>query len=194
MLCLSKFHARPRWGDDVCKVTDCDQLYSISLVILTLNMAKRVKSRKYCVCGGPGLASCTNTYEVEGISLHKFPQDEEQRKKWVNFVRRHRAGFTPSSSSVICSAHFESSCFSTRHQIDIPSELKPKARYLVPGAIPTRDTVVQEETTMTPRERRMVSRLNYLRLMNNFNNTCIQPKRLQYTCMNSLQPCDLRLI
>ena len=119
--------------------------------------AKRSKRGKYCVCGGPGLLSCTNTYNVEGISMHKFPKNEEQRKLWVKFVRRHRRDFISTSSSVICSVHFEKSCFATRYNVGIPNELKPRSRYLIPGSIPTKDTILPEEKPVTPREKRKVS-------------------------------------
>ena len=97
---------------------------------------KRARGGKFCVCGGPGLRSCTNTYHVEGISMHKFPANEEQRKMWIKFVRKHRPNFTPTNSSVICSAHFETSCFATRYHIGVPDELKPKPRYLLEGSVP----------------------------------------------------------
>ena len=118
---------------------------------------KRAKRGKFCVCGGPGLRSCTNTYHVEGISMHKFPENDEQRKLWTKFVQRHRPDFFPSNSSVICSAHFEKSCFATRYQLGVPEELKPKARYLIKGSIPTKDTVILDEMPSTSRAKRRVS-------------------------------------
>ena len=118
---------------------------------------KRARRGKFCVCGGPGLRSCTNTYHVEGISMHKFPANEEQRKMWIKFVRKHRPNFTPTNSSVICSAHFETSCFGTRYHIGVPDELKPKARYLLEGSVPTKDSVVLEEMPATSRTKRKVS-------------------------------------
>ena len=78
------------------------------------------RMEKIRVCGGPGLRSCTNiagirnTYHVEGILMHKFPANEEQRKIWIEFVRKYRPNLTPTNSSVICSAYFETSCFESR--------------------------------------------------------------------------------
>ena len=118
---------------------------------------KRARRGKYCVCEGPGLHSCTNTYHIEGISMHKFPENEEQRKIWTKFVQRHRPNFSPSSSSVICSAHFDKSCFATRYHLGIPDELKPRARYLLPGSVPTKDTVILDDTPSTARAKRRVS-------------------------------------
>ena len=120
---------------------------------------KRAKRGKFCVCGGPGLRSCTNTYHIGGISMHKFPANEEQRKIWIKFVQRHRPNFSPSSSSVICSAHFEKSCFATRYHVGVPDELKPRARYLIQGSVPTKDTAILDEMPNTSRAKRRVSRI-----------------------------------
>ena len=39
--------------------------------------------RSYCVAGGAGEVSCTNSQFTEGISIHKFPDSglEEERHK-----------------------------------------------------------------------------------------------------------------
>ena len=137
--------------DDVRSVTRAEKL------IRTYSMASRAKRGKSCVCGAPGLKSCNNTYGVQGISMHKFPEDEEVRKNWVKFVRRHRPNYTPTSAAVVCSAHFEESCFATRYHLGVPSELKPRSRYLLPGSTPTKDTVATSETPLTIREKRKVS-------------------------------------
>ena len=89
--------------------------------------------------------------------MHKFPANEEQRKTWIKFVRKHRPNFTPTNSSVICSTHFDKSCFGTRHNIDVPDELKPRARYLLEGSVPTKDSVVLEEMPATSCAKRKVS-------------------------------------
>ncbi|XP_028419191.1 uncharacterized protein LOC114544898, partial [Dendronephthya gigantea] len=119
---------------------------------------KRAKRGKILCCGGPGLRSCTNTYHVEGISMHKFPENEEQRKNWIKLVRRHQPNFVPSKSSVICSTYFEKSCFATRYHVGVPDELKPKARYLTPGSVPTKDTVILDEMPTTSRAKRRIIR------------------------------------
>ena len=69
---------------------------------------------KYCVAGGPNNISCQNTSYTEGVSIHYFPTDPVFRQKWTRFVRIHRANFKPVKSSVLCSAHFEPSCFTKR--------------------------------------------------------------------------------
>ena len=65
--------------------------------------------RRYCVAGGAGEVSCTNSQFTEGISTHKFPDSglkKERHKKWVKFVTRHCLDFKASKTSVLCSAHF----------------------------------------------------------------------------------------
>ena len=65
----------------------------------------------YYVAGGPNQQSCKNSTSTEGISMHAFPSDKETRKKWVDFVRRHRPHFQPTRYSALCSIHFEAQCF-----------------------------------------------------------------------------------
>ena len=60
---------------------------------------------------------CSNTGDVkERISLHVIPfygdERAEARKNWVDFVRRTRAKWNPTSRSVICSKHFKIEDFS----------------------------------------------------------------------------------
>uniref|UniRef100_A0A8C6S6J8 THAP domain-containing protein 1 n=1 Tax=Neogobius melanostomus TaxID=47308 RepID=A0A8C6S6J8_9GOBI len=59
-----------------------------------------------CVAG-----FCSNTHK-DGVSLFKFPKEPELHLKWVKQVRRTREQWTPSSSSsLLCSEHFELDCF-----------------------------------------------------------------------------------
>lgn len=123
---------------------------------------------KYCVAGGPNDVSCMNTSYTTGISMHKFPKDENQRKKWTKFVRKHRAKFEPSKTSALCSAHFESTCYVRRLDISLkdgedPSTPSPTLlKRLEAGAVPTIDTVVPIGTpTETRRGRRQVSQVNH---------------------------------
>ena len=100
---------------------------------------------RFCVCSGPGGVSCKNTTHKPGIIMHKFPLEKtrvEERRLWTKFVRRHRPNFSPTPYSVVCSAHFEASCYPQCYSIDIPENLRPKARYLKPEALPTIDAVL----------------------------------------------------
>ena len=89
--------------------------------------------------------------------MHLFPKDEQQRKQCVKFVRKHRPEFTQTTSSTICSAHFEDSCFEIRNLLGVPNTVKPKAKYLIHGAVPTKEIFAAEETkNMSSREKRKV--------------------------------------
>ena len=62
------------------------------------------KMPKRCVVGKCGAVNS------DGVSLHKFPNEEKTRKLWVKFVQHTRKDFTKASSfSCICSLHFNSS-------------------------------------------------------------------------------------
>ena len=59
-------------------------------------------------------------------SLHsRFPKDVAVRQQWLREIRRHT--FTPSDTSVVCSDHFEESCY----------EVSRLRRRLRTGAVPT---------------------------------------------------------
>ena len=134
-------------------------------LVFSLRMASQQTKKRgglYCACGGPGGISCTNSTRTPGISMHKFPRKEkkpQEYKLWVQFVRKHRLNFTPTNSSAICSAHFETSCYPMRYSLGIPSPLKPKAMYLKPGSVPTKDTVLPQDipTSGIARRRRQVT-------------------------------------
>ena len=127
-------------------------------------MAAKKDSRiegKYCVAGGPGLVSCKNTSEMEGISTHLFPKDEAMRAKWERFVRKHRANFKATKWSVLCSVHFEPTCFTRRLDINVDQGDRKKRR-LYKDAVPTID--VAERTPpqeQSERERRLVKQELY---------------------------------
>lgn len=116
---------------------------------------------KYCVAGGPGKASCKNNSLCTGISMHLFPKSNERlRNLWTKFVQKHRPDWQPSTYSALCSAHFESHCFTQRLDIglEIVNNAKTK-RWLNKEAYPTVDTVVPSQTTreISDREHRKVN-------------------------------------
>ena len=51
--------------------------------------------------------------------MHMFPRDDKTCEKWVRFVRRHRAKWQPSETSVLCSVHFELSDFEQRLDLNL---------------------------------------------------------------------------
>ena len=62
---------------------------------------------------------CSNTANTaEGVCLYQIPFWDDnsplkakRRQRWVNFVRRRRAKWTPTHASVVCSKHFTKDCF-----------------------------------------------------------------------------------
>lgn len=86
---------------------------------------------KRCVAAG-----CSNTYSM-GVSLFLFPKDPVLRQKWTKNVQRTRAKWSgPTEHSVLCSQHFESSCFEP--DADLASEMGlHKRRRLKVDAVPT---------------------------------------------------------
>ena len=61
---------------------------------------------------------------------------ERVRRKRTLLVKRHRPDFHPSSSSHLCSTHFEQSAFTTNLNIFVDIGMRRK---LEPGAVPTVD-------------------------------------------------------
>ena len=74
----------------------------------------------------------------KGCSLHKFPQDEVIRKKWIKAVKQQRSNWDgPSPHSLLCSRHFAEDCFVTE-DVHFRDEMgMPTAKRLKPDAVPT---------------------------------------------------------
>ena len=85
----------------------------------SVHKPKKRSSGKFCVAGGPRNMSCTNNSKTEGISLHMFPRDDAIHEKWIRFIQRHQAKWQPSKTSVLCSVHFDSSCFEQRADLNL---------------------------------------------------------------------------
>ena len=86
---------------------------------------------KTCVAAG------CNKSNRDGVSLHKFPNDEVLRKKWMDQVKRHRDKWEPTEYSVLCSLHFEQSCFTADTILTQSLGLGKKKATLKPDAVPT---------------------------------------------------------
>ena len=125
-----------------------------------------------CVAGGPGGVSCGNSQHTAGISIHIFPnrkKDSRWFRLWVLFVRQHRPNWSPTSDkAILCSIHFEESCFHLRR--DIASSLGIQAR-LTKTAVPTIDAANKspdDNESLGLRERRKVSRPKLPMLLTQF--------------------------
>ena len=103
-----------------------------------------------------------NTKSGMGYSLHGFPQDKVLRKKWVRAVKRQRSNWEgPSSSSQLCSKHFEDHCFVTEGVRYREAMGVPTMKRLKPDAVPTifpRSIDYLESTSSTPTSRLLSER------------------------------------
>ena len=145
-LFCSNFVARPCFCCDVITGNQIS-LHTCVVVINSMSLRKKGASAKsggfYCVAGGPNQQSCKNSTSTEGISMHAFPSDKETRKKWVDFVRRHRPHFQPTRYSALCSIHFEAQCFNRMFSLAYlegqsgSSSFTKSKRRLEKGSVPT---------------------------------------------------------
>ena len=134
------------------------------LCSLASNLAeKKGKSSggRRCVAGAPNKTTCRNGSYTEGVSVHQFPSDPVVRAQWVRFVQRHHVDFGEpiNKHAVLCSAHFENSCFTRDPSIHLDGmEAKQTRKSLIPGSVPTRDTVLPPRPkVISAREKRKVS-------------------------------------
>ena len=109
-----------------------------------------------CSAGGPNGLSCRNRQHTKGISIHRFPKNPKVRKQWIDFVQRHRSGWKPTDTSILCSVHFEDSCYTMNHEIAASLGIKS---ILKRDAVPTIDVAVLQpkEKPITSWRRRYVS-------------------------------------
>lgn len=82
--------------------------------------------------GGKSLchAGCSNgSNRVAGITLHASPTDKSTRDSWIRFVRTKQKNFHPSLKTqfVICSVHFEESCFTRAFDPSQRRQIKPRS-------------------------------------------------------------------
>ena len=121
---------------------------------------KSSTSATYCAAGNPNKTNCANRTGLPGVSMHYFPKDETLRQKWIRFVRIHRKDFVLKKQSALCSAHSDDSCFDI---VGIPVYdengrlIEPPKRRLIPGSVPSKDSLVPWTSPLTSRKRRKVS-------------------------------------
>ena len=74
----------------------------------------------------------------KGCSLHKFPQNEAIKRKWIKAVKQQRSNWDgPSPHSLLCSKHFTDDCFVTEGVCFRDEMGMPTAKRLKPNAVPT---------------------------------------------------------
>ena len=84
------------------------------------------------------IAAGCDSVSGKGCSLHKFPQDEAIRKKWIKAVKQQRSNWDgPSPHSLLCSRHFAEDYF-VIEGVHFRDEMgMPTAKRLKPDAVPT---------------------------------------------------------
>ena len=97
---VSSRNVRPRTGA-------CAFVHKYTFLLLVHRIFQQdIAMPRCCVA-----ANC-RTISGEGYSLHEFSRDEALRAKWVQAVKHYCSNWDgPSSSSVLCSKHFEQDCF-----------------------------------------------------------------------------------
>lgn len=115
---------------------------------------------KYCLTGGPGLLSCSNSSQTPGVSMHLFPSNKVTPRKWTKFVQKHHPGFKPTRASVLCSIRIAPDSFARK----IDCKNQQSVRRLEKEVFPTIDVAVQkgEDAPITEREQRTVSLVDYV--------------------------------
>ena len=130
-----------------------------------------VKMPHRCVVFG-----CSNTSNLKkGIALHRIPyandkrpEANKRRKAWVDFVKRKRKNWQPSSSSEVCSKHFKEDDFVCRYtgEMGVCNSEKP----LLVAPTLKRDSIgicvwpskfKTEETVLSERDRRRIVSIKY---------------------------------
>ncbi|XP_044166242.1 uncharacterized protein LOC122950261 [Acropora millepora] len=123
--------------------------------------------------------------------MHLFPHDDVTRQKWVRFVRRHRANWQPSKTSVLCSVYFELSDFEQRLDLNLGegSSFQTK-RWLKKDAVPTKDCIKHQENALSSREQRMIIRHASKWLMTSPEEPEEAPRNSEVLADSLPPPCD----
>uniref|UniRef100_UPI00358F5049 uncharacterized protein n=1 Tax=Myxine glutinosa TaxID=7769 RepID=UPI00358F5049 len=101
-----------------------------NIALFSLRSAGIMPSR----CVAAGCSNCPS----ETVSVFKFPKDVKLRDIWTKQVQRTRAKWMPTSSSVLCSEHFERHCFNEIPQLKASLGFAVQhKRVLIPSAVPS---------------------------------------------------------
>ena len=82
---------------------------------------------QYCVAGLPNRVSCQNGQYTERKSIHEFPnisKEKSRHQSWLSFVRKDRPNWNSTNSSILCSDHFDESCFARNRANDMELGMK----------------------------------------------------------------------
>ena len=117
---------------------------------------RKRKGGRYCVAGDPNQQSCRNTSYTSSITMHQFPTDKKLRQEWASFVRRPRPNYKAQCRyAALSSIHFHESSFT---RLIIACKNVRWRRNLIPGAVPTRDSVnLYSLPKLSQRDKRQVT-------------------------------------
>ncbi|KYN01657.1 THAP domain-containing protein 7 [Cyphomyrmex costatus] len=76
-------------------------------------------------CRACGITTSARNY---GITFHRFPKNENQKRAWINFCNMNKVSDKNVNYTTLCSQHFDESCF------DRTSTMKVR---LKPFSVPT---------------------------------------------------------
>lgn len=102
-------------------------------LLLVAVCSSACSSKMVCRCVAAGCSKC----HKDGVSLYLFPSDVALRKKWADQVKRTRDKWEPTDHSVLCSNHFENSCFEQDSNLSIAMGLGKRKPRLKVDAVPT---------------------------------------------------------
>ncbi|XP_067933201.1 THAP domain-containing protein 1-like [Watersipora subatra] len=119
----------------------------------TTPQAKKKSSRSWCCAYG----CSSNPEKCPDLAFHRFPNEKraETRNAWVKAVRRQ--DWTPTSSSVLCSGHFQKDCYKIPPGIGrkpmlksdaIPSIFTAYPTYLQPKAVKRWTPTIRTESLL----------------------------------------------
>ncbi|XP_067942913.1 THAP domain-containing protein 1-like [Watersipora subatra] len=119
----------------------------------TTPQSEKKSSRSWCCAYG----CSSNPEKCPDLAFHRFSNEKraESRNAWVKAVRRQH--WTPTSSSVVCSGHFQKDCYKVPPGIGSKPMLKSDAiptiftaylTYLQPKAVKRRTPTIRTESLL----------------------------------------------
>uniref|UniRef100_UPI0035900BE7 THAP domain-containing protein 10-like n=1 Tax=Myxine glutinosa TaxID=7769 RepID=UPI0035900BE7 len=141
-------------------------------------------------CVAAGCSNCPS----ETVSVFKFPKDVKLRDIWTKQVQRTRAKWMPTSSSVLCSEHFERHCFNEIPQLKASlGFVVQHKRVLIPSAVPSIFVRSAEKPDKKTRKSKAAEKLATKREVSSLLKVA-QPAATTSTCDQSQAPADCEAV
>ena len=91
------------------------------------------EGEKRCVARGPNGISCGNSQHTPGMSIHHFPDinnDHNGYRQGVQFIRRHWPNWTlESKQSILCRVPFNDSNFTPRRYLAVTRKVRGDSNF-----------------------------------------------------------------